>query len=74
VVAELKDKNGDAESAERGIRAGVLSQLGVALDDVVIVPRGSLTKTTSGKRRHRPYRDFYLDGTLERLRVVVGKA
>jgi acyl-CoA synthetase (AMP-forming)/AMP-acid ligase II len=69
VAAELGGDRADPGTIAGEIRERVLRQLGIALADVVLVPRGALTKTTSGKRRHRAHRDLYLDGTLEALRV-----
>nr|UPA71926.1 long-chain-fatty-acid--AMP ligase FadD26 [Streptomyces sp.] len=37
--------------------------------DVVLIRRGTLPKTTSGKVRRRPCREQYLTGTLKRLSV-----
>ena len=41
--------------------------------DVVLLPYGSMTKTSSGKRRHRFYKKQYVQGTLEPLaRLAAG--
>jgi fatty-acyl-CoA synthase len=69
LVAEVRDEAVDVENIVGALRAGAQRELGVALDDVVLVPRGSLTKTMSGKRRHGAYRERYRDGSLEALRV-----
>ena len=75
VVTEVKDP---ASPSFRGvvseIRSQVYLQLGVRVHDVVLVPRGVLTKTSSGKRRHRYFRQLYVDGELQSLRLsAVGK-
>jgi acyl-CoA synthetase (AMP-forming)/AMP-acid ligase II len=49
----------------------VFLELGIKLDDVVLVPRGTLTKTSSGKRRHRIFRDLYVEGDLDSVRLPV---
>lgn len=69
VLAEIRNETVDVDSIARRLRAGVLLDCGVALDDVVIVPRGSLTKTTSGKRRHSAHREPYLAGAFDTLRM-----
>jgi acyl-CoA synthetase (AMP-forming)/AMP-acid ligase II len=51
------------------IREQVFFSLGVELSDVVLVPAGSLAKTSSGKRRHRHIRQLYLDGKLDSLHI-----
>jgi len=69
VVAEIGEAAVDVDRVVRAVRAGAQRELGVALDDVVLVPKGSLAKTMSGKRRNGAYRERYLDGSLEALRV-----
>jgi fatty-acyl-CoA synthase len=44
-------------------------QLGITPGDIVLVPSGTLAKTSSGKRRHRYFRKLYLDGGLEQARM-----
>jgi fatty-acyl-CoA synthase len=44
-------------------------QLGITPGDIVLVPSGTLAKTSSGKRRHRYFRKLYLDGSLEQARM-----
>ncbi len=44
-------------------------QLAITPGDIVLVPSGTLAKTSSGKRRHRYFRKLYLDGGLEQARM-----
>jgi fatty-acyl-CoA synthase len=44
-------------------------QLGITPGDILLVPPGTLAKTSSGKRRHRHFRKLYLDGGLEHARM-----
>jgi acyl-CoA synthetase (AMP-forming)/AMP-acid ligase II len=53
------------------IQRQVFFELGLKLDDVVLVPRGTLVKTSSGKRRHRIFRDLYAGGDLDAVRLRV---
>ncbi|HZD55085.1 MAG TPA: AMP-binding protein [Anaerolineales bacterium] len=46
------------------IRNRVMSSLGVNVDEVMLVREGTLTKTSSGKRRHRHFREVYQAGKL----------
>jgi acyl-CoA synthetase (AMP-forming)/AMP-acid ligase II len=46
------------------IRERVVAELGVAVDDLLVVRSGTLTKTSSGKRRHRIFKERYLAGLL----------
>jgi fatty-acyl-CoA synthase len=44
-------------------------ELSLTPGDIVLVPSGTLAKTSSGKRRHRYFRKLYLDGGLEQARM-----
>ena len=49
------------------IRERTLAAFGLAVDEVLLLPPGTLPKTSSGKRRHRRFRQLYLDGELKPL-------
>jgi acyl-CoA synthetase (AMP-forming)/AMP-acid ligase II len=53
------------------VREQVTLHLGVTLDDLLLVPPGTLTKTSSGKRRHRHFHRQYLAGSLQPLALPV---
>lgn len=50
------------------IRNQIMSSLGVNVDEVMLVREGTLTKTSSGKRRHRHFRELYQTGKLTDFR------
>jgi acyl-CoA synthetase (AMP-forming)/AMP-acid ligase II len=50
------------------IGRSILEQLGLSAE-ILLVPSGTLTKTSSGKRRHRHFRRAYDRGELQRLQV-----
>lgn len=58
-----------AGEMEREIRRAVTLRLGVHLGAVVLVRPGTLTKTSSGKRRHTYFRQLFEAGGLEAFRV-----
>ncbi|MCP3853889.1 MAG: fatty acyl-AMP ligase [Actinomycetia bacterium] len=65
VVAEAKDSEPEAvrsEVADRVVRA-----VGLPAKDVVLVPTGTLPKTSSGKLQRSLCKDRYLGAELERL-------
>lgn len=65
LLTEIRENPGRSQkeiSAE--IRDKVFNLLGLSISDVVLVKPGTLTKTSSGKRRHRHFRELYLSGDL----------
>ncbi len=70
VVTEVRDgKARDFDDISDDIRQGVALNLGVEVSEVVIVPKGTLAKTSSGKRRHRHFRELYVDGRLREFQL-----
>ncbi len=72
IVIVTEAKNGQSQSPRAisaEIRRLVLGQLGVTVDDIVIVRPGTLTKTSSGKRRHRHFRKLYKEGKLSPFKI-----
>jgi acyl-CoA synthetase (AMP-forming)/AMP-acid ligase II len=70
IAAEVRAGREDTDELDRirrEIRAAVMTDLATEVGDVVLVPSGTLTKTSSGKRRHRHFRRLYLDGELRDL-------
>jgi len=39
----------------------------VTIGELLLVPKGTLTKASSGRRRHKHLRDLYCEGKLEVL-------
>jgi acyl-CoA synthetase (AMP-forming)/AMP-acid ligase II len=72
VVCEVQDPAGRplAEIAA-DIHQAANAELGLMLDDVVLVEKGTLAKTSSGKRRHRHFREVYEGGGLAALQSSV---
>jgi acyl-CoA synthetase (AMP-forming)/AMP-acid ligase II len=74
VASEVRDDNSRPYfDMVSDIRTQIFQQLGVKVDDVVLVPKDTLTKTSSGKRRHRYFRQLYLSGELQALRLSGGE-
>ena len=73
VVAEIRDSTDQLHGELRTeIKSKVYLGLGVKIDEVILVPAGTLTKTSSGKRRHLYFRELYLNGELKKLDISMG--
>ena len=65
VVAELRDGWREASAAvAEDMRQRTFDALGVNIDEVLLVREGTLTKTSSGKRRHRFVKELFEGGRL----------
>lgn len=71
---EASETKGSAEleALRRRVHAAVVREVGVRIDELLLVPRGSLTKTSSGKRRHHHYKDLYLRDEFPAFPVGAG--
>jgi fatty-acyl-CoA synthase len=67
IVAEVRSPL--TENLTATISRKCFLQLSITPGDIVLVPSGTLAKTSSGKRRHRYFRKLYLDGGLEHARM-----
>ena len=69
VVSEVTDPMPrPADEIAGEIRRQSFLRLGINVD-VVLVPTGTLTKTSSGKRRHRHFKRMYESGELQQVQV-----
>ncbi len=64
VVAETATDAARHDELKALIRAAVVATTGTSADDVVLIPRGGVLKTSSGKLRRQETRQAYRDGTL----------
>lgn len=77
VVVEGDSRVGRYSSARKvtdAVREALRHHHRIEVADVVLIRRGTLPKTTSGKVRRRPCREQYLAGTLKRLAVSADDA
>ncbi|MEN8131325.1 MAG: AMP-binding protein [Pseudomonadota bacterium] len=66
IVAEKRDTSPVPEQTiMRNIAGSINRQLGVKVSEAILLGEGSMTKTSSGKRRHRYYHELYTNGKLE---------
>jgi nonribosomal peptide synthetase protein BlmVI len=69
IVAELRDGAALAPAEQVALTAVVTGGCGVAVREIVGVPRGAVPKTTSGKLRRAECRDRYLAGCYDDYRA-----
>lgn len=63
-VVETRAKPGEWQGIQSEVAAAVRQAFGLSLTDVVVVPRGGVPRTTSGKRQRQALRGAYLAGHL----------
>jgi fatty-acyl-CoA synthase len=64
IAAELKESDADRQLIESEIRSRVLDQVGVRVDEVVLLDPGAIPKTTSGKLQRARTRELFEQGRL----------
>lgn len=65
IIAEVVDDRAESiDETKADVKRAVFERLGVGVDDVVLVAKGTLAKTSSGKRRHRHFADMYERGLM----------
>lgn len=67
VLVEPVDGDADPVALAREVRRSVADAIGVPAKEAVVVPRGTVEKTTSGKLRRAAMRDAYARGALPRF-------
>ncbi len=67
VIESDQDDLPARERLRQGVRSRIGRELGLPLADVVLVRRGEIPRTSSGKVKRSELRDWYLRGALERL-------
>jgi acyl-CoA synthetase (AMP-forming)/AMP-acid ligase II len=66
LVSEVKPDCGrSTKEITEEIREKTFTTMGLSISDVVLVEPGTLIKTSSGKRRHRHFRELYLKDQLK---------
>jgi len=71
IVSEVRDSNErPLDTVTNDVREQIATHLGIKADEVILLSQGTMTKTSSGKRRHRFYRELYLEGEIHKLAVT----
>jgi fatty-acyl-CoA synthase len=72
LVITAEGMSTEAETLKSAIAQRIVADFALTPHEVVIVPQGTLPRTSSGKPQRRKTRQMYLDGTLARARTVQG--
>ncbi len=68
ILSELRE--GAARPPEKimaDVRREIAGIMGLSVSEILLLPQGVMSKTSSGKRRHRFYRELFTRGELEPL-------
>jgi fatty-acyl-CoA synthase len=72
LIITAEGMSSEAEALKGAVATRIVADFALTPHDVVIVPQGTLPRTSSGKPQRRKTRQMYLDGTLARARSVQG--
>lgn len=72
LVITAEGMSTEAEALKTAIAQRIVADFALTPHEVVVVPQGTLPRTSSGKPQRRKTRQMYLDGTLARARSVQG--
>ncbi len=66
IVSEVRDRTERShDEILRDVRRKLATRMNVSVSEILLLPQAAMSKTSSGKRRHRFYRELHLAGGLE---------
>ena len=72
LIIAAEGMSSEAEALKGAIAQRIVADFALTPHEVLVVPQGTLPRTSSGKPQRRKTRQMYLDGTLARARSVQG--
>ena len=70
LISEVKEPvERTLEAISEDISKQTFLRMGVSISDIELVKHGTLAKTSSGKRRHRHFKQMYIKGELDAYRA-----
>ncbi|HSO32188.1 MAG TPA: fatty acyl-AMP ligase [Labilithrix sp.] len=72
LIIAAEGMSAEAEALKVAIAQRIVADFALTPHEVLVVPQGTLPRTSSGKPQRRKTRQMYLDGTLARARSVQG--
>jgi fatty-acyl-CoA synthase len=70
LVVAAEGLSSEAEALKATIAQRIVADFALTPHEVIVVPQGTLPRTSSGKPQRRKTRQLYLEGTLARARTV----
>lgn len=67
IVTEIRADAPPRDTILGTIQDHMTRRLGIRADEIVLLPSGTMSKTSSGKRRHRFYKELFEIGELQEL-------
>lgn len=68
IISEVREGAARApEQVMADVRREIAGIMGLSVSEILLLPQGVMSKTSSGKRRHRFYRELFTRGGLEPL-------
>lgn len=74
LIVTAEGMSTEAEALKTTIAQRIVADFALTPHDVLIVPQGTLPRTSSGKPQRRKTKQMYLDGSLARARTVQGNS
>jgi fatty-acyl-CoA synthase len=74
LVVAAEGMSSEADALKAAIAQRIVADFALTPHEVLVVPQGTLPRTSSGKPQRRKTRQLYLDGTLARARSVQATA
>ena len=66
IVTEVRDRTERThDEILRDIRRKIATRMNVSVSEILLLPQAAMSKTSSGKRRHRFYRELHLSDGLQ---------
>jgi fatty-acyl-CoA synthase len=72
LVVAAEGTSSEAESIRAAVRERIVADFALTPHEIVVVPPGTLPRTSSGKPQRRKTKQMYRDATLVRARTVQG--
>jgi acyl-CoA synthetase (AMP-forming)/AMP-acid ligase II len=74
IISEIREnKVRSNDSILQEIRERIAREVGISVDEIILLKQGTMSKTSSGKRRHKFYRDLFLQNQLAPIAHLIAR-